>query len=433
GQRIPLHLKCNAHKDCADGSDETFVECRKVSCPELSCSYGGCYEERQHCDGKEHCWDHTDEHPEFCSPNTTNTSAIDSWSWPRCGQSYSLFRMNHFECVNSSECLAIDRVCDGIIDCQDGSDETQAKCLISKCPNETFRCAYGGCLAQAKACDHVFHCWDKSDELRDICSKNRSSTWAINLDPPVHTRTPEGCMVPRNLRNLLFKTFSNVLPIQVGAILPDYTVVRLSCHNNTELYGSDLNQCLDGVWQNNWPECRETCRRKFIRDTSIQAVCQYGNQPKTNCNQKDTKLFTGTNAYIFCAPSYRPEGDVKEPMNLRCTKGPDAEKRPYWSLPARKKPLHCVPDCGKIHSDGNQFPWIVSLFTKDIYRNKFTLTGYGYIISPWAVLVSMKSIFTDDILQYVIAEGYHKVENTGMDQQAYQLHYVENIFKRYHY
>ncbi|KAH8242700.1 hypothetical protein KR032_001240, partial [Drosophila birchii] len=78
------NMKCDAHRDCTDGSDETFVECRNVLCDELSCSYGGCYKESQQCDGIEDCWDKTDEHPEYCSPNATNTTAIDMGLWPGC-------------------------------------------------------------------------------------------------------------------------------------------------------------------------------------------------------------------------------------------------------------------------------------------------------------------------------------------------------------
>lgn len=59
GQVILNSKRCDAHKDCK--------ECYKETCPEYTCSYGGCYPEIQGCDGKLDCLDGTDEHPILCN------------------------------------------------------------------------------------------------------------------------------------------------------------------------------------------------------------------------------------------------------------------------------------------------------------------------------------------------------------------------------
>ncbi|XP_043065137.1 LOW QUALITY PROTEIN: modular serine protease [Drosophila ficusphila] len=320
GWEIQLGDGCDAHKDCTDGSDETFVECYREICPNYKCSYGGCYKKSQRCDGKLDCWDGTDEHPSLCSRNQSEVHPTDNDSTLGCPE-------NHVKCKSSSDCLDVKFVCDGIKDCQDGSDETSGDCLISKCPNDTFRCAYGGCLANNKTCDGEMNCWDKSDEEPVICTEigKKYEFASLKVTTKVTGRTTSmfltkeedvarmnyakssACKIPGNLKNLQVKTLFNVLPYKVGAEISDSTVVRLSCSENTGLYGSDLNQCLNGNWQGPWPDCIAKCRADTLtRDPSIQATCRY-NGDIQDCEHN---LFIGTTANVTCAPSYKPKNSI---------------------------------------------------------------------------------------------------------------------------
>lgn len=110
-----------------------------------------------------------------------------------------------------------------------------------------------------------------------------------------------------NLKHLQVKTLFNVLPYKVGAEIADCTVVRLSCSDNTQLYGSDLNLCLNRKWQGSWSDCKSRCHRKICtRDPSIRSACHY-NRDTADCTHKSSKLFTGTLANMTFAPGYKPK------------------------------------------------------------------------------------------------------------------------------
>ncbi|KAL1506781.1 hypothetical protein ABEB36_006082 [Hypothenemus hampei] len=72
-----------------------------------------------------------------------------------------------FQCSRSSECIDIDKQCDGREDCLDGSDETLTLCRFVTCPSYLFRCDYGACIGADLKCDGQKDCADNSDE--NIC------------------------------------------------------------------------------------------------------------------------------------------------------------------------------------------------------------------------------------------------------------------------
>ncbi|XP_014287958.1 modular serine protease [Halyomorpha halys] len=78
-----------------------------------------------------------------------------------------------FRCSNG-KCIPNTSVCDGAIDCDDRSDETQAVCteLALPCPSYAFRCAYGACVDKSTICNGIQDCADNSDELLPQCVKS---------------------------------------------------------------------------------------------------------------------------------------------------------------------------------------------------------------------------------------------------------------------
>lgn len=143
---------CDDKYDCALGEDESPWLCQstnglpiaqvEVGCPSstFSCPADAkCIEARFVCDGRQDCFNSVDESPTACewqknyssvySPmNETNQTATKFIEWGL--QSRICPPTNLFYCAARGVCLNISSLCDGNIDCPDGSDETTRTCLL---------------------------------------------------------------------------------------------------------------------------------------------------------------------------------------------------------------------------------------------------------------------------------------------------------------
>lgn len=72
-----------------------------------------------------------------------------------------------WQCEDNKLCISRQKICDGIPDCPDSSDEN-ANChkFIADCLPPGFRCDYGACVKGSSRCDGVFDCADGSDERK---------------------------------------------------------------------------------------------------------------------------------------------------------------------------------------------------------------------------------------------------------------------------
>ena len=132
----------------------TAAENSVCSVHDFSCTSGSvkCVSQNKVCDGVDNCDDRSDEHHCY-----------------ECGGPHG----NWFYCGNNKkDCILAHWRCDGEIDCDDGSDEQNCSKTLSPsygCSASEFQCSNGMCIPNKWYCDGHHDCIDKSDEDANKC------------------------------------------------------------------------------------------------------------------------------------------------------------------------------------------------------------------------------------------------------------------------
>ncbi|XP_076396173.1 serine protease nudel isoform X3 [Megachile rotundata] len=121
----------------------------EATCEGFRCSIGQCIPKDRVCDGVPDCRDSSDENPKYCEELRDNCeNRVDG-----CNCAKSELRCGNGRCVDKSA------FCNGVIDCSDGSDEP----TICTCAH------YLRLTNPGRLCDGVRHCYDKTDESPELC------------------------------------------------------------------------------------------------------------------------------------------------------------------------------------------------------------------------------------------------------------------------
>ncbi|EGT51790.1 hypothetical protein CAEBREN_04069 [Caenorhabditis brenneri] len=182
-QCVKASQVCDGVAQCADRSDEKQCDCKTCSGSDKAlCDDGTCIMRSQVCDGKNDCSNGMDEEdcPGSCNIETVSkkqklvtcageiyTEAQVCSGEKECEKACSKCHPKlAFSCPASGDkpekCIKREKVCDGVADCSDGSDEKN--CTPQKeCGGNQFTCDRK-CIEVSRRCDGVWDCLDKSDE-----------------------------------------------------------------------------------------------------------------------------------------------------------------------------------------------------------------------------------------------------------------------------
>ncbi|KRF99428.1 uncharacterized protein Dwil_GK27798 [Drosophila willistoni] len=361
------------------------------------------------------------------------------------------------------------KVCNGILDCNDGKDEDVEICSAVPCMNEAYRCSTGGCIRSDKVCDHIPDCGDGSDEMDDVCLEKKfwhkpiteeekkprpTSPDLTETDPGSETEETEivvaekskwlrsFCKIEDDSGALIAEDYFTSNTYKTGAAVGKNGVVHVRCKSGYQLIGEEFKLCNGTHWNTYWPSCQRVC--KLENKLNLQRECKTADE-LIDCEAspiilKDTEMKRGkypqfkymssvtilspyvviTNAHVFEESSI-PEVNSTEPLLYAIAEGNHTKE-----FSPQDEHGYVLHNISQIH--------IASVTIKDAVYKLAILT----VVQPFIFGPNLRPICLDFGVAYWNANNPNDWSAVGeiiwepRNQRYYLTGYVATLDKEFH-
>lgn len=322
-------------------------------------------------------------------------------------------------------------VCDGRVDCHDGSDETSLICSRTVCPINHIKCYYGACINRSEKCDGIRNCADGSDERN--CGRNSNSCgenefYCANTFMPMTQCIPMKylCDEVRHCVDGSDESISLCGPqlcpfgtfrCRYGGCIP----IEAQCDGFRDcLDGSDETEVL--CLSLNCSKCLGMIKCSSLvgpdlQSSRIEMNCQWSGRPVSCLNH----ILPGTRVSYKCKEHFFPATtfDANNNWNFCQADG-------TWL----RDSLQCIPECGRTSAIiplvmngwglARSLPWHASLFIREDDKQKPYYVCGATLISEAIVVTAAHCIFDAQANQLIVVLGATSTQyktNDSLQQQ----------------
>ncbi|XP_046738568.1 uncharacterized protein LOC124406926 [Diprion similis] len=285
-----------------------------------------------------------------------------------------------------------------------------------KCRGNQYTCQNRECVPRNARCNGINECQDGSDENNCYSGQNRpdqgSSSDYTTAAPTgsAHPSATSGCILPEQPTGGRYELDSCKRPCvpTPGSTVALSSFLTYSCNEGYNLKGNNVSFCHNKAWYLP-PTCVKTCSP--LKSNSVDIICKLDGAI-VSC---ESNISPGTKATLACKHSYKlPLADDPVYRDLTCL------EEGVWD----RTLFRCLPECGTAVAHGNTlivngftaklgvFPWHVGIYQRTSAGSYMQICA-GTLISPVLVISAAHCFYDDtvneveDASNYAVAAGKH--------------------------